>query len=84
MIRIAQQGRSPWLVDGHLWLTETRAALASLQREKAVGAASRIEQYLRQLTQQLQGLIAGTGEVADDADEVVVAGTGEAVAQYRI
>ena len=33
---------------------ETVAALASLQREKAVGAASRIEQYLRQLTQQLQ------------------------------
>ena len=33
---------------------ETSAALASLQREKAVGAAARIEQYLRQVTQQLQ------------------------------
>jgi len=33
---------------------ETTAALASLQREKAIGAASRIEQYLRQVTQQLQ------------------------------
>jgi len=33
---------------------ETSAALASLQREKAVGAASRIEMYLRQVTQQLQ------------------------------
>ena len=33
---------------------ETSAALASLQREKAIGAASRIEQYLRQVTQQLQ------------------------------
>ncbi len=28
MIRIAQPGRSLWLVDGHLWLTETGAALA--------------------------------------------------------
>ena len=33
---------------------ETTAALASLQHEKAVGAASRIEQYLRQVSQQLQ------------------------------
>ncbi len=33
---------------------ETRAALASLQHEKAIGAASRIEMYLRQVTQQLQ------------------------------
>ena len=33
---------------------ETTAALASLQQEKAVGAAARIEQYLRQVTQQLQ------------------------------
>jgi HAMP domain-containing protein len=33
---------------------ETTAALASLQEEKAVGAAARIEQYLRQVTQQLQ------------------------------
>ena len=32
---------------------ETTAALASLQHEKAIGAASRIEQYLRQVTQQL-------------------------------
>jgi hypothetical protein len=32
---------------------EHRAALASLQREKAVAAASRIEQYLRQVSQQL-------------------------------
>jgi signal transduction histidine kinase len=33
---------------------ETTAALAGLQQEKAVGAAARIEQYLRQVTQQLQ------------------------------
>ncbi len=33
---------------------ETTAALASLQQEKAVNAASRIEQYLRQVTRQLQ------------------------------
>ena len=32
---------------------ENRAALASLQHEKAVGAASRIEQYIRQVSQQL-------------------------------
>ena len=32
---------------------ENRAALASLQHEKAVGAASRIEQYVRQVSQQL-------------------------------
>ena len=32
---------------------ENRAALASLQREKAIGAASRIEQYVRQVSQQL-------------------------------
>ena len=33
---------------------ETSNALASLQQEKAIGAAARIEQYLRQLTQQVQ------------------------------
>ncbi len=32
---------------------ETKSALASLQHEKAVGAASRIEQYIRQIEQQL-------------------------------
>jgi hypothetical protein len=32
---------------------ENTAALASLQHEKAVGASSRIEQYLRHVTQQL-------------------------------
>ncbi|MBL0149945.1 MAG: hypothetical protein IPP87_15030 [Ideonella sp.] len=32
---------------------ETQAALASLQAEKAVAAAARIEQYMRQVTQQL-------------------------------
>ena len=32
---------------------ETRASLASLQAEKAVAAAARIEQYMRQVTQQL-------------------------------
>ena len=32
---------------------ENRAALSSLQHEKAVGAASRIEQYIRQVSQQL-------------------------------
>jgi signal transduction histidine kinase len=32
---------------------ENTAALASLQHEKAVGASSRIEQYLRQVSQQL-------------------------------
>ena len=32
---------------------ENRAASASLQREKAIGASSRIEQYLRQISQQL-------------------------------
>ena len=32
---------------------ENRTALASLQREKAIGAASRIEQYIRQVSQQL-------------------------------
>jgi signal transduction histidine kinase len=32
---------------------ETRAALASLQHEKAIAAASRIEQYIRQIQQQL-------------------------------
>ena len=32
---------------------ETTTALASLQREKAIGAASRIEQYMRQVSQQL-------------------------------
>jgi len=33
---------------------ENRAALASLQHEKAIAAASRIEQYIRQISQQLQ------------------------------
>jgi signal transduction histidine kinase len=33
---------------------ENRAALASLQHEKAVAAASRIEQYIRQISKQLQ------------------------------
>ena len=33
---------------------ETSNALASLQQEKAVGAAARIEQYLRSSTQQVQ------------------------------
>ena len=32
---------------------ENRAALASLQHEKAIAAASRIEQYIRQFSQQL-------------------------------
>ena len=32
---------------------ENRAALASLQHEKAIGASSRIEQYVRQISQQL-------------------------------
>ena len=32
---------------------EHRAALASLQHEKAIGASSRIEQYIRQISQQL-------------------------------
>ena len=32
---------------------ENKSALASLQYEKAVGAASRIEQYVRQIEQQL-------------------------------
>ena len=39
---------------------ENRAALASLQREKAIGAASRIEQYIRQVSRQLAG---GAGDV---------------------
>ena len=33
---------------------EASASLASLQKEKAIGAASRIEQYIRQVTQQVQ------------------------------
>ena len=33
---------------------ENKAALASLQQEKAIAAASRIEQYIRQISQQLQ------------------------------
>jgi len=33
---------------------ENKAALASLQHEKAIAAASRIEQYVRQISQQLQ------------------------------
>ncbi len=32
---------------------ENKAALASVQHEKAIGAASRIEQYIRQISQQL-------------------------------
>ena len=32
---------------------ENRAALSNLQHEKAIGAASRIEQYIRQVSQQL-------------------------------
>ena len=32
---------------------EHKSALAGLQHEKAVGAASRIEQYMRQISQQL-------------------------------
>src|SRR6267378_1169000 len=32
---------------------ETKSALANLQHEKAVGAASRIEQYIHQIEQQL-------------------------------
>jgi GAF domain-containing protein/HAMP domain-containing protein/anti-sigma regulatory factor (Ser/Thr protein kinase) len=32
---------------------ETRSSLASLQHEKAIGAASHIEQYIRQISQQL-------------------------------
>ncbi|TMH34096.1 MAG: HAMP domain-containing histidine kinase, partial [Betaproteobacteria bacterium] len=32
---------------------ENKAALASLQHEKALAAASRIEQYIRQIEQQL-------------------------------
>jgi len=32
---------------------ENRSALASLQHEKAIGASSRIEQYIRQISQQL-------------------------------
>jgi hypothetical protein len=37
----------------YLTYQETKSALASLQHEKAVGAASRIEQYIRQIEQQL-------------------------------
>ena len=32
---------------------ENKVALASVQREKAVGAAARIEQFIRQIEQQL-------------------------------
>ncbi|MEJ7667494.1 MAG: hypothetical protein WKH97_01915 [Casimicrobiaceae bacterium] len=32
---------------------ENKSALASLQHEKAIAAASRIEQYIRQISQQL-------------------------------
>src|SRR4051794_36360506 len=32
---------------------ENKSAIASLQKEKAVNAASRIEQYIRQINQQL-------------------------------
>ena len=39
---------------------ENRAALASLQREKAIGTASRIEQYIRQVSRQLAG---GAGDI---------------------
>ena len=46
---------------------ENRAALGQLQREKALGAASRIEQYIRQVSRQLEyaalpQLDAGDGE----------------------
>ena len=45
------------LVSGGIGLyfsyQEHRAALASLQHEKAIGASSRIEQYVRQISQQL-------------------------------
>ncbi|WP_284618433.1 GAF domain-containing protein [Aquabacterium humicola] len=44
---------------------ETRAALADLQHEKAVGAAARIEQYIGQVTRQL-GLAALPQLDADD------------------
>ena len=39
---------------------ENRTALVSLQREKAIGAASRIEQYIRQVSRQLAG---GAGDI---------------------
>ncbi|MFM8769517.1 MAG: ATP-binding protein, partial [Rubrivivax sp.] len=43
----------------------TEAALASLQQEKATGAAARIEQYLRQVAQQLQNAAVTQGAQVD-------------------
>ncbi|MEO7937058.1 MAG: GAF domain-containing protein, partial [Burkholderiaceae bacterium] len=40
-------------VGQYFWQQETRAALADLQREKAIGAASRIEQYILQIARQI-------------------------------
>jgi len=37
----------------YFWHKETQAALADLQREKAIGAASRIEQYITQVARQI-------------------------------
>ena len=40
-------------VAQYFWQQETQAALANLQREKAIGAASRIEQYITQVARQI-------------------------------
>jgi len=40
-------------VGQYFWQKETHAALADLQQEKAVGAASRIEQYITQVARQI-------------------------------
>ncbi len=40
-------------VAQYFWQQETQAALADLQREKAIGAASRIEQYITQVARQI-------------------------------
>ncbi len=40
-------------VTQYFWHKETHAALADLQREKAIGAASRIEQYITQVARQI-------------------------------
>jgi signal transduction histidine kinase len=40
-------------VGQYFWHKETYAALADLQREKAIGAASRIEQYITQVARQV-------------------------------
>ncbi len=40
-------------VGQYFWQKETHAALADLQREKAIGAASRIEQYITQVARQI-------------------------------